>query len=202
MITNLIILIISSLTISSSNGAFIGEVVYTGGNELSTVSFKLFNQKGVMLYHIIRPEAITFFISDSGVVFATNEQMLYLYELSGNIIPLKRLNYPNGFGFTPDNTLFLASDRDGIYAYSMSGSLIYQFYPGRLFASTDRAKIVAIVSSDTLFYYREGNLKFLKLLQTPFVRKIDLSEDGTIIHLELPDTTEKILINVNKTLED
>jgi len=197
MITNVLSFIIFTLTIGSANGAYVGDVVYTGGTELIAASFKLYDDKGNMLYHIISPEAFSFFISNSGQVFATNEQMLYLYELNGNIIPLRRLNYPNGFGFSPDNNLFFASDRDGIYVYSISGELIHQFKSGRLFASTDQAKKVAIVSTDTLFYYEKGILKFQRILLSPFVRKVYFSEDEKTVYLELPDTVELIKIPAN-----
>ncbi|MEO0184458.1 MAG: hypothetical protein ABIL20_01490 [candidate division WOR-3 bacterium] len=202
MITNVLNLIVFMLNITSADGAYTGEAVYTGGTELITASFKLYDQKGNMLYHIINPDAFTFFISNSGQVFATNEQMLYLYELNGNIIPLKKLIYPNGFDFSPDNTLFFASDRDGIFAYSMTGTMVYQFMPGRLFATTEQGKKMGIVSTDTLFYYEGGNLKFQKILRSPFVRKLYFSPDKEWLHIELPDTTELIQIFDNMIRED
>ncbi|MGB9720811.1 MAG: hypothetical protein ACPL28_04945 [bacterium] len=202
MATNVLNFIIFMLSISSANGAYTGDVVYAGGTELVTASFKLYDQKGNMLYHIINPDAFTFFISNSGQVFATNEQMLYLYELNGNIISLKKLVYPNGFDFSPDNTLFFASDRDGIFAYSMTGTMVYQFRPGRLFASTEQAKRVGIVSTDTLFYYEEGKLIFQNILISPFVRKLYFSKDNELIQIELPDTTQSIKIFDNIIRED
>jgi len=202
MITNILSLIIFALTINSPNGVYVGDVVYTGGTELITASFKLYDQNGNMLYHIINPEAITFFISNSGVVFATNEQNLYLYRINGEILTLKKLNYPNGFGFSPDNTIFFASDRDGIYAYSLSGELLYQLNPGRLFVSTDLAKKVAIVSNDTLFYYENGELKFQKILASPYVRSLKFFDDGNAIKIEIPDKIETIKIKENLIKED
>lgn len=199
MITNLFNLVILSLTISSSNGDYVGEVTYSGNTELMTSSFKLYNKKGDMLYHIINPDAITFFISNSGSVFATNEHNLYLYKPNGEIITLKKLNYPNGFAFSPDNTIFFASDRDGLYGYSMSGEVVYQFNPGRLFACTDQAKRVAVVSNDTVFYYEKGNFKFFSILLNPFVRKIQFLED-VLIEIELPDTT--IYLNCNRLIKE
>ncbi len=194
MIANVLGLMIFAVRISSANGAYVGDIIYSGGADLIATSFKLYDQKGDMLYHIINPEAITFFISNSGEVFATNEQILFLYNLSGKITFIKRLNYPNGFGFSPDNTLFFASDQDGIYAYSMSGGLVFQFNAGRLFVSTNQARKFAVVSNDTLSYYEEGRLKFQTLLSTPFVRKIYFSENEKTIHVALPDTTETITI--------
>jgi outer membrane protein assembly factor BamB len=194
MITNVLSLILFTLTIGSNNGDYTGEVIYAGSTELLSASFKLYDQKGNMLYHIINPEATSFFISNSGQVFATSEQMLFLYELNGNIRTLRKLFFPNGFAFSPDNTLFFASDRDGIYAYSMKGSVVYQFKPGRLFTCTEQAKKMAIVSSVTLLFYEEGNLISQKILSNPFVRKIYFSEDRKFIYLELPDTTEMINI--------
>ncbi len=194
MITNVLTLIIFTLTIKSPNGAYVGNVVYMGNTEIATASFKLYDHNGNMLYHIINPEAISFFISNSGEVFATNEQNLYLYKTDGQILHLKKLNYPNGFGFSPDHTIFFASDRDGIYAYSLSGRLIYQFKPGRLFVSTNFAEKVAIVSNDTLTYYENGELKFLKIIPSPFVRGLEFFDSEKIIKLELPDRIEEIKI--------
>ncbi len=194
MITGVIGLILCAVNISSENGAYVADVNYAGGIELVTTSFKLYDQKGNMLYHVINPEAITFFVSNSGEVFATNEHKLFLYNKNGEVSFIKRLNYPNGFGFTPDNTLFFASDQDGIYAYSMSGALIFQFNPGRLFASTAQARKFAVVSSDTLFYYEKGRLNFQSLLASPFVRKIEFSENEKAIILQFPDTTTSIKI--------
>lgn len=195
MAINVLSIIIFTLTIKSANGMYIGDASYTGGTNLLTTSFKLFNQQGNLLYQIIKPEAITFFISNTGEVFATNEQSLYLYHLNGMVLQLKSLHYPNGFGFSPDNTLFFASDQDGIYAYSMDGRVVYQFSPGRLYASTAQAKKMAIVSTDTLFYYQKGELKFQKTLSNPYARNIYFSDDETTIYLELPDSTESINIS-------
>jgi hypothetical protein len=197
MITNVLNLIIFTLTISSANGAYVGEVVYTGGTELVSASFKLYDQNGNMLYHIINPEAITFFVCNSGGVFATNEQNLYYYKTNGEIINLRKLNYPNGFGFSPDNSIFFASDRDGLYAYSSSGNLVYQFRHGRLFTSTNFAKKVAIVSNDTIFYYEDGELKFQKIISSPFVRKVEFSQDENSLKIDIPAGTESINL-VNK----
>ncbi|MCX7995170.1 MAG: SMP-30/gluconolactonase/LRE family protein [candidate division WOR-3 bacterium] len=187
MSINVLNLIIFSITISSANGAFIGDISYSGDTELSTTSFKLYDRDGNMLYHIINPDAITFFISNSGTVFATNEQNLYFYKLNGEIKILKELHYPNGFGFSPDNKIFFASDRDGLYAYSTSGNLVYQFNPGRLFTSTEKADHVAVVSNDTVFFYEKGKLKSVSVLQNPFVRKIQFVKKN-LIEIELPDT--------------
>ncbi len=202
MITNVLSLIIFTLTINAPNGAYIGEITYYGGTELITASFKLYDQNGNMLYHIINPEAITFFISNSGEVFATNEQNLYLYKIDGKILNLRKLNYPNGFGFSPDNTVFFASDRDGIYAYALSGSLIYQFKPGRLFASVAQAQKVAIVSNDTISYYEDGELKFQEILENPFVRSVEFVDDDNSIKLQFPDKTAVLKIKEKLIKED
>ncbi len=195
MVINVLSFLIFTLTIKSANGIYVGDANYTGGTNLLTASFKLYNQKGELLYQIIHPEAITFFISNTGEVFATNEQGLYLYNLNGTVLQLRSLRYPNGFGFSPDNTLFFASDQDGIYAYSMQGKVVYQFPPGRLYASTAQARKMAIVSNDTLFYYQKGEIKFQKIISNPYVRKIYFSDDEKILHLELPDSTESIKIS-------
>mgnify|MGYP005837341487 CR=1 FL=1 len=195
MVINILSFIMFALTIKSANGLYIGDVTYTGGTNLLTASFKLYNQEGHLFYQIIHPDAITFFISNSGEVFATNEKQLYFYTQTGSVAQLRNLQYPNGFGFSPDNTLFFASDRNGIYAYSMQGKIVYQLPPGRLFTSTTQGKRIAIISTDTLFYYQCGEFKFQKILSNPFVRKIYFSSDEKTLHLELPDSTELIKIS-------
>lgn len=157
---------------------------------LSVESFTLYNQNGKLMYIEEKPNANTFFISDAGVVFALNEKHLYLYNQNGDEMLLKNLNYPNGFGFSPDDFLFFASDKDGIFAYSNEGSLIYELNPGRLFSSTVKSKMVAIISTDTLFVYENGVQKFMKKLSTPYARTLLFSEDEKSIIIEEPSGVE------------
>ncbi len=192
MIIKILSLIIFALSIKSNNGEFLGEVNYTGGTELVTSSFSLYTQNGELLYSLYKPSAITFFISNSGIVFATNEKEIFHYDLSGNIKKIKDLEYPNGFGFSPDNTLFFASDRKGIYAFSITGESIHQYNPGRLFVSTDRGEKFCVVSNDTLFFYENTELKFIKTLPTPYIHSINFTENDNGITVKMPHGTEII----------
>lgn len=178
-------LLIFTLTIESINKEFIGEVIYTGGTELHCSSFTLYNKEGHKLYSILNPAATAFYVSDSGVVFATNETKLFLYGLDGKVKEILPLDYPNGFGFSPDNTLFFVSDRNGIYGFTISGKLRYQFTPGRLFASTEMGKRVCVVSNDTLSFYEEGRLKFIRLVESPYIRAINFSSDGNLVQVKM-----------------
>ncbi len=186
MMGTLLNLLIFTLTIESGNKEFIGEVSYTGGTELLSRSFTLYDKEGNKLYSILNPGAVNFFISNFGVVFAASERQLFLYELNGDIKELLPLDYPNGFGYSPDNTLFFVSDRNGVYAFALSGKLVYQFNPGRLFASTEMAQRFCVVSNDTISFYEEGRLRFIRIIESPFVRSIKFSPDGKFVHLEMP----------------
>uniref|UniRef100_A0A7C4X825 WD40 repeat domain-containing protein n=1 Tax=candidate division WOR-3 bacterium TaxID=2052148 RepID=A0A7C4X825_UNCW3 len=182
LIINLFLL---NIFIKSNNGEFRGEVIYTCGLELIASSFTLYNNRGEKIYSLSEPKGNTFFISDFGVVFATDEQGIYFYDKGGKTKELKRLNYPNGFNFSPDNSLFFASDRDGIYVFSMSGDLIYRLNPGRLFLSTETGERIFVVSNDTLLFYKNGKLASVKVLPTPYIREINFTEDreGVIIRM-------------------
>jgi len=177
-------------TISSDNELFHGVTIYGKGMELAAESFTLYNQNYEIVYTRENPDANTFFISNTGVVFALNEKRLYRYNQNGEELLLKNLNYPNGFGFSTDNFLFFASDKDGIFAYSNEGDLIYKLNPGRLFASTAKGRLVAIISTDTLFIYEDGIHKFMKRLSTPYARNVSFSNDEKSIIVKEPTKIE------------
>ena len=171
---------------SSDNGLYRASITHGGGVEFFVESFALQNQNGKTMYTKENPDAHTFYISDSGAVFALDEKYLYLYDKNGGEVFLKNLNYPNGFGFSPDNYLFFASDKEGIFAYSNEGELIFHFNPGRLFSSTVRGTMVAIISTDTLFVYENGVQKSAKKLSTPYARSLSFSDDEQSIIIEIP----------------
>jgi hypothetical protein len=167
---------------------------------LSVESFTLYNQNDEVVYTKEKPRTHTFCISDAGTVFALNEKQLYLYNQNGLEIFLKNLNYPNGFKFSPDNVLFFASDKDGIFVYSNEGALVYALNPGRLFSSTVKGKTIAIISTDTIFVYEHGVQKFVKKLATPYVRTLSFSEDETSIIIKEPAGVEVIDVQTGKRL--
>jgi hypothetical protein len=183
------ILLLFSFNLRSDNGLFHAIIEYGRGVELSAETFTLYGENNVLLYIRNKPAAHTFYIGNTGVVYALNEKQLYFYNHGGEETLLKDLNYPNAFGFSPDNDLFFASDRDGLFAYSSDGKLIYKFTPGRLFASTDKGKMIAVISVDTLFVYEDGSQKFVKQLSTPYTRNISFSGDEKSIIVELPSGT-------------
>jgi len=186
----LFLMSIAQATSSSDNGLYHASIAYGGGVDFLTESFALYNQDGEIMYTKENPDARTFYISDSGVVFALSDKHLYLYDQNGDEVTLKNLYYPNGFGFSPDNFLFFASDKDGIFAYSNDGELIYHFNPGRLFSSTVRGKMVAIISTDTLFVYENGIQKFTRKLSTPYTRRLLFSDNEKSIMVEIPSGIE------------
>jgi hypothetical protein len=190
---NLIFLVtlIALKTLSSSNGQFTGIVDYTGGHDLRAKSFILYHQ-GVLLYTIEDPAAITYFASDSGTVFACNEQRLYFFDISGDSRVLAELNYPNGFALTADNSLFFASDKNGLHVFSARGDPVATLLPCRLFAFNDLNSLVASISSDTLYVQdtRTGDLLSRATLKTPFARAISFIDDRTV-SIEEPSVSEQ-----------
>jgi hypothetical protein len=182
-------LIISlSVNIHSDNGSFRAVIQYCGGAEYITESFVLHDRFGDALYTKRNVELHTFFICNTGGVFALNEKLLCFYYPDGREISLKELLYPNGFGFSPDNSLFFASDRDGLYAYSQDGILVSVYRPGRLFASTERGDYVAVISADTLFVYDNGTLRDTEFLPSPYAHDLLFSADEKNILVRFPGT--------------
>lgn len=184
------IILLFSATMSSDNGLFHAIVEYGGGTELFVETFTLYGHTNELIYTKYKPVTHTFYIGNTGVVYALNEKQLYFYNHNGEETLLKDLNCANAFGFSPDHELFFASDRDGIFAYSSDGELMYTFTPGRLFTSTDKGKMVATISTDTLFMYEDGEQKFIKQLSTPYIRNLSFSDDEKSIIVELPSGTE------------
>jgi hypothetical protein len=200
MATCILSLIILSWTFHSDNGQYTGEAIYTGGTELTTVSFTLCD-RGVKLYSLSKPDAITFFISNSGSVFAASEHELFCYDVTGKILFRKRLEYPNGFGFSPDNSVFFASDRDALTAYAANGNIVYSLAPCRLFASTEDASKIAALTNDTLLVYENGRLTSTRILETPYARSLYFEDRGTI-KVDHPGFTETITIKDDARLEE
>lgn len=181
ILVNIIFLV--SYTMSADNGIYRCSIVYAMGAHFSVESFSLY-QNDELVYTKEQPGVSTFFLCNTGNVFALNENRLYLYTQNGGETLLKNLHYPNGFGFSPDGMLFFCSDIDGIYAYSDRGQLVHTFKPGRLFASTERGKKVAVISRDSLFLYEDRVQKFWRQLRTPYARAVFFSQDRSTIVVE------------------
>jgi len=194
-------LLLFSYTASSDNGLFCADICYGGGIEFYVESFILYNQDYEVIYIKEKPVANTFFIGNSGVVFALNERQLYLYGPDGAEKLLKDLNYPNGFGFSQDNSHFFASDKDGIFVYKLKGELIYKLSPGRLFISTEKARMIATISTDSLFLYKDGALQFIRCLSTPYTRSLYFSDDEKYITIEELGKIEVFDCHMGKRIE-
>ncbi|UCD19951.1 MAG: hypothetical protein JSU64_02105 [candidate division WOR-3 bacterium] len=175
-----------TVDVGSSNGLYRAAVRYGGGSELITSSLTLYDAYDNVLYVKNNITMNTFYVCDNGNVFALNEHRLYFYRVDGSEMLLQELSYPNGFGFSPDNTVFFASDRAGLFAYSDEGSLTGKYRPGRLFASTNGGAAVAVISADTLFVYQSGGLVDREFLSSPYVLDVYFSGDGESIVVRLP----------------
>lgn len=180
-----------SINISSENGVFNAEVDYTGGTQYYTENFVLYKGETI-LYAKQGILAHTFYINNAGTVFAISDHYLYLYDLHGEVSILQNLVYPNGFGFTEDNSVFYASDKSALNIYSQAGELVYQLKPCRLFAGIEEGKFIVTVSNDTLFFFENGIEVATKLLSTPYVQNLEVLQDDKCIKLELPGSTELI----------
>jgi hypothetical protein len=177
----LLVALVTMHTVSSNNGKFTGIVDYTGAHELKTKSFTLYHN-GTVLYTLDNPAAITYFVSDSGTVFACNEQRLYFQDMSGASRVLAELEYPNGFAFADDNSLFFASDINGLHVFSVRGDPVATLLPCRLFAVNDLNSLVGSISTDTLYVQdiRTGDLLNRVILKTPFARSLSFIDDHAV----------------------
>jgi hypothetical protein len=180
-----------SINLSSDNGEFSSQVDYTGGTNCVVQQMTIYRD-GMSLYTIESPEAHTFYISDTGTVFALSDQQLYFYDRQGNVKTLQDLTFPNGFGFSTDNYDFFASDRNALNVYSRTGELVYELKPCRLFIGFERGRFVATVSNDTLFFYEDGIEVATRRLSTPYIRRLDISEDKRCVIVEMPNALEAI----------
>jgi hypothetical protein len=192
---------IAAMTAASSNGEFTALVDYGRDAEFVVQSFTLYDKAHEVIYHKQMLGVHTFFITDAGSVFALNEDELHFYHQGGEEVHLQDLEYPNGFGFSVDNSLFFASDKRGIFAYSSGGELIHRFQPGRLYADADGGKSVAIISTDTLFLYDGGMLKCVKILSTPYARRVRFSDDSRSVIIEVPKGVEIIDVRIDEGVE-
>ncbi len=177
-------------SVRSDNGLFYASIEYRGSADFITESFVLYDRSGTVLYSKKDVAVNTFFICNTGNVFALSEHDLFLYQVDGSEMLLRELVYPNGFGFSRDNSLFFASDREGLFVYSYEGVLVHTYRSGRLFASTGNGESVAVISADTLFSYHNGSLIDTELLPSPYARDVCFSVDAESIKVKLPGTVE------------
>lgn len=185
------LLFILAADVCSDDGSFRALIQHRGGTELVTESITLCDRAGNVLYAKKDLAAHTFFIGNSGSVFAVSAERLDLYHPDGREVTLKELVYPNGFGFSPDNALFFASDREGIFTYSDRGVLAGTYCPGRLFASTARGGCVAVVSADTLYVYEKSALGDVELLASPYAWDVFFTgDDGEHIVVQYENLTQ------------
>lgn len=189
-------------SVFSPQGKYQGIIDYASAIDLTTVSFTLTDAAGDTLYTKVDPEPITFYVTDAATVFAANEKKLFFYRQNGRDTLLKDLNFPNGFGFSPDHSLFFASDRDEITIYCLGGKLQLRLKPARLFASTSQGSKIATVSNDTLVIYHEGKEKYVVQLATPYIHELSFSRDGQKIILKEPDGKEIIDADTGKKMEE
>lgn len=180
-----------SINLSSDNGVFSAQVDYSGGTNCVVQQITMYRDK-MSLYTIESPEAHTFYISDTGAVFALSDQQLYFYDQQGNVKTLQDLTFPNGFGFSTDNHNFFASDRNTLNVYSRNGELIYELNPCRLFIGFEQGRYIATVSNDTLFFYEDGIEVATRHLSTPYIRRLYISDDKRCVVVEMPNTFETI----------
>ncbi|MDH4242085.1 MAG: hypothetical protein OEW48_21190 [Phycisphaerae bacterium] len=180
-----------SINLNSDNGVFSAQVDYSGGTNCVVQQITMYRDR-MSLYTIESPKAHTFYISDTGTVFALSDQQLYFYDQQGNVKTLQDLTFPNGFGFSLDNHNFFASDRNTLNVYSRSGELIYELNPCRLFIGFEQGKYIATVSNDTLFFYEDGVEVATRYLSTPYIRRLYISDDKRCVIVEKPNASEAI----------
>ena len=136
------LLYLFSIEISSDNDVFSAQIDYTGGTNCFARHFTMYKHD-LISYTKEELQAHTFYISDTGTVFALSDRQLYFYDQQGNVKTLKDLIYPNGFGFSTDKHHFFASDRNALNIYSRTGELVYELKPCRFFFFLEQCKGIA-----------------------------------------------------------
>lgn len=185
-----LLMIVAQITVTSPDQQYSAHIDYYPGTELVTQALTL-KHDNTLCFVKNSPGGVTFFVNNQGSIFGIGERALYFYDVLGNEILLKHLNAPNGFDFSPDNTIFFASDIDGLWAYDCEGSVKYRFPASRLFSCNENAEIVAMVSAESLFVFDHGERIYSALLSSPYVWSIELREDNGLILLHLPSATDE-----------
>ncbi len=180
-----------SIDLSSENGVFSAQIDHSGNTNCFTRHFTMYKHD-LISYTKEELQAHTFYISDTGTVFALSDLQLYFYDQQGNVKTLKDLIYPNGFGFSTDKHHFFASDRNALNIYSRTGELVYELKPCRLFIGFEQCRFIATVSNDTLFFYEDGIEIAIRCLSTPYIRRLDISVDKRCVIVEMSNTFETI----------
>jgi len=185
---------ITGHTVYSSDSLYRASIMFGSDTDVSVTSFSLYDHEDNLLYSTHGLDAKALYVSTRGSVFAVSDNYLYMYTIAGKELYLDELNCPNNFGFSPDDFLFFSSDKDGITAYSNQGTAVYSLRPGRLFASTERGELIAIVAVDTVFVYEHGVEKLKHVLATPYAQSIVFSDGNTSILVEEPTGAETIRV--------
>ncbi len=166
-------------TFVSSNDQYCLSAEMSGGTAFKAVEFTLMDGS-TELYRVYDPGVHTFFVSDRGTVFALGERYAVFYDRTGRCDTLISIVHVNNSGFSEHHDLFYVSMRDGMYVYTLDGAFLYTLLPGRLLAGTESGKHIAAISDDTLRLYTEGVLIHTVILETAYVRGLNLGEDGTV----------------------
>lgn len=167
------------------------QVNYTGDTRFFVQNLTLYKHD-MPVYAMENIAAHTFYISNSGTVFALSDHQVFFYDQQGNVETLQDLIFPNGCGFSENNQNFFVSDRNNLCVYSSSGDLVYELRPCRLFVDFQNGQFIATVSSDTLILYKDGKEAGQRVLSTPYIRSLDISEDQNHLIIETPHTFQTI----------
>jgi len=188
----LICLALANVTMESPDGSMYAVIEYYPGTVLWTEHFTLYTRTGDRIYRINDHPAHTYFICNTGNLYAMNERDLWFFDRNGKEIWHRSLHAVNTSGFSADNTVFFLSEKSGIRVYDNDGNVEHDLPPGRLFSSVNKGDLIAVVSSDTAYYYEHGELVHTIPLSSPYVWQIAFSDDHTTIEIEYVDHLEII----------
>jgi hypothetical protein len=194
IVISFLVIYTMSYTAYSHDSLYRASVACGSATDISVVSFSLYDRRDNLLYSVHGLDVRAVYVSEHGSVFTVSDTCLYMYAVDGTLTNLGELDCPNMFGFSPGDFLFFSSDRDGITAYSNQGNVVYALRPGRLFASTERGELIAIVAVDTVFIYEHGIETLRKVLATPYARDIVFTDDRLSIIIEEPTGTETVRV--------
>jgi len=128
-------------------------------------------------------------ISDQGQVIGidfdgpvSGHARLHFYDLTGAEVGAADIGFLDQRAFSSDGSKYAVIDgRSGLRVFSSDGAEFYNLGPASTFALSGDGRRVALAQDDEILLALDGNVTGRLPLQSPFVRCMSLSADGSTL---------------------
>lgn len=185
--------------VSSPNGKFKGAIIYGKGLDVVPVEkFILKDKKGNLIWQMSNCGATGFRIANDGSVIATTlvagpagPVVISFYDPKGNL--LKQTDKLQAFyttisgNFSPDeNYLPVNAGKDGLLIFDLKGNLKQNYGYCREFIASAGFKNVVVTYHNNVRFYKNGELRGKKDIDSEYIRAIAMTTDGQYVVLATP----------------